>query len=60
MRTKFLAASEKQLILCCRASSVLSRRAQSSANSSLVMSSGFHICEEMLKLKRLLFVWKWM
>ena len=34
-----MAASEKQLTMCYRASSVSVRRAQSSANSSSVMSS---------------------
>ena len=36
VRPKFLAASEKRLTICCRASSVWARRAQSSANSSSV------------------------
>ena len=38
VRLKFFAASEKVLTMCCRASSVWARRAQSSANSSSVMS----------------------
>ena len=33
VRPKFLTASEKQLMMCCKASSVWVRRAQSSANS---------------------------
>ena len=39
VRPKFLAASEKRLTMCCKAFSVWARRAQSSANSSSVMSS---------------------
>ena len=39
VRLKFLAASEKRLTMCCKASSVWARRAQLSANSSSVMSS---------------------
>ena len=46
-RLKFLATSEKQLMMCCRASSVWARRAQSSASSSSVMSSS--PCEMTLK-----------
>ena len=39
VRPKFLAASEKWLKMCCKASSMWVRGAQSSANSSSVMSS---------------------
>ena len=39
VRPKFLAASEKQLAMCRTASSMWPRRAQSSVNSSSVMSS---------------------
>ena len=39
VRPKFLAASEKRLTMCCKASSVRSKSDQSSANSSSVMSS---------------------
>ena len=38
-RPNIFAAPEKQLAMCCRASSVWARRAQSSASSSSVMSS---------------------
>ena len=53
VRPKFLAALEKRLTMCCRASSVWARRAQSSANSSSVMSSsiGFRACEETPKVE---------
>ena len=37
VRPKFLAASKKQLTMCCMASSMWVRRAQSSANSSSVI-----------------------
>ena len=39
VRSKFLAASEKRLTMCCRAPFVWARRAQLSASSSSVMSS---------------------
>ena len=38
VRPKFFVASENGLTMCCRASSLWARRAQSSANSSSVMS----------------------
>ena len=59
---KFLAASDKQLVMCCRASSVWVRRAQWSANSSSVMSSSmvFVPVRRCRRLKRLLSVRKQM
>ena len=60
--SKFMAASEKRLTKCCRASSVWARRAQSSANNSSVMSStmGFVRARTRRRLKRLPFVQKQM
>ena len=49
VRPKFLAASEKRLTMCCKASSMWARRVQSSANRSSVMSQFFNsfcACEE--------------
>ena len=62
VRPKFLAASEKRLTMCCRASSVCARRALSSANSSSVMSSSrvFVHARTRRRLKRLPSVLKWM
>ena len=38
VRPKFLAASEKRLTVCCKASPVWAKRARSSANSSSVVN----------------------
>ena len=51
VRLEFLAASEKWLTMCCRASSVCVRRAQSSSNSSSEFLDGFHACDEMPKVE---------
>ena len=56
VRPKFLAASEKRLTMCFRASSVWARRAQSSANSSSVMSSSIVFGYAILLLFFVLFV----
>ena len=62
VRQKFLAASEKWLTMCCKASSVWARRVQLSANSSSVMSSSmiFMHVRRCQWLKRLPSVQKWM
>ena len=62
VRPKFLAASEKWLTMYCRASSMWTKRAQSSVSSCSVMSSSmvFVRAKRCQRLNRLLSVWKWM
>ena len=53
-KTKFYAASEKRLTMCCRASSMCASAAKSSTNSSSVMSSSIYVgARRLRRLNRL-------